>query len=323
MRNRIYAFYLRGFMKKKALVITGFSFAAITTFVLAKKVALKFASGNLGGTYYKVSRTLGSLPNLMLNVHPTAGSQENIQLVRDGKADMAFTQLDVLNILMNNDRSVRANVKVLLPVYPEEVHILASKDVKHLENITGKRVSIGEKRSGTESTARIILQTYGIAESQVVIDNSSIKDGLEKLKKGQIDVQFIVASAPVKALAELDESFADKFHLLRFRGISYGKLIRKTFGYRRGRIKKGTYKWVARRIRTISVESAIIGRSTIEDRYVEALISTVFDRRNFEELFLSHSKWKSLDMRRVRVMVRRSPRLFHAAALRAINNINN
>ena len=310
-------------MKKKALFITGFSFAAITTFVLAKRAALKFASGNLGGTYYKVSRTLGSLPNLMLNVRLTAGSQENIELVRDDKVDMAFTQLDVLNTLMNHDRSVRANVKVLLPVYPEEVHILASKDVKGLRNIVGKRVSIGEKRSGTESTARIILQTYGIAESQVVIDHSSIKEGLKKLKKGQIDVQFIVAGAPVKALAELDESFADKFHLLRFRGRSYRQLTRKTFGYRRGRIKKGTYKWVPRKIRTISVESVIIGRSTIEDLYVETLISAVFDRRNFEELFLSHSKWKSLDIHRVRLIARRSPQVFHAAALRAINNINN
>ena len=136
-------------------------------------------------------------------------------------------------------------------------------------------------------------------------------------------MQFIVAGAPVKALAELDETFADKFHLLRFRGRPYRKLTRKTFGYRRARIKKGTYKWAPRRIRTISVESAIIGRSTIEDRDVESLISAVFDRRNFEELFLSHSKWKSLDIRRVRVIVRRGPQLFHSAALRAINNINN
>ena len=290
------------------------------SFVAAEpsKLDMRMTAGNIGGTYYQIATTLNSLPGVTISVWETNGSTENINLVGQGKAELALTQLDVMQNMVAANRSLGQKVKILIPLFTEEIHIIAPKTMSKIEDLKGKKVSIGPEGSGTRATSLAILQAYGINDKSFQADGSKSKVGLDKLQKGEVDAVIIVAGAPVPMLKELDAGFGNKYHMINFRGRTYSKL-RKTTGYNMARLRKKIYKWVNRPVRTISVDSAIVAKSDLSDSNVENLIQKVFDRKNFEELFLSHEKWQELNIKNIKKRLRSEPTAFHPAALKTYN----
>ena len=88
-------------MKKHTITLLTLIIAALTliTHVSSQegaKVRLKMASGFSGGTYDKMATALSAIPGLEVSNRTTTGSEENLQLVKQKLADVAFVQTDNL-----------------------------------------------------------------------------------------------------------------------------------------------------------------------------------------------------------------------------------
>ena len=168
------------------------------------------AGGQLSGTYMTFANELAEVlddgDNLRIIPIVTYGAASNLDdLLYLRQVDVAITQADVFDYFRNQRKisnlESRVNYIVRLPV--SEVHILASTDVKTIEDLRGKKVSFGPAGSASSLTGTIVFQRLGVKVDQVLVDNAS---ALQKLKSGEIAALVRVIGKPIDFFAKIPAS---------------------------------------------------------------------------------------------------------------------
>ena len=116
----------------------------------AQEYESNIVTGGASGTYIQIGRDLAKIAadcGRTLNVKESAGSLENILAVRDRpRTQLGIAQSDVLEYVrtFQADDPVLARaargVRIMFPLYDEEVHVLARSDIADLKGLAGKRV---------------------------------------------------------------------------------------------------------------------------------------------------------------------------------------
>src|SRR4051794_27005318 len=137
----------------------------------ADSVQTAVTTGNPAGTYFRFGHDIADLAahfGVQVEVQPSAGSLENIEamLHRHG-TQLGIVQSDVLDFIASFSedqelRSTAARMRMVFPLYAEEVHLLARPEIVKLADLAGKRVAIGAPNSGTLVTATLLLETAGV-----------------------------------------------------------------------------------------------------------------------------------------------------------------
>ncbi|TBN37771.1 TAXI family TRAP transporter solute-binding subunit [Paracoccus subflavus] len=189
--------------------------------VRAQDAQLSIMTGAPSGTYIQFGRDLDRLMGQCgrsVEVVESAGSLENFLAVRQRpNTQFGIVQSDVLEYMQTfagNDPAIAraiAGVRIAFPLYEEEVHVLARRDIADLDDLAGKRVAIGVENSGTFLTASLILSLTGVEPAERLL--TAPADALPQLKAGEIDAFFYVAGAPASLYTE-GEIDAERFHLL-------------------------------------------------------------------------------------------------------------
>ncbi len=279
----------------------------------------KVATGAHGGTYYHIGKSLNNIPAFRkLIVNTTRGSVQNLQLVADGRVQLGLCQMDVLINKALKSKRMRKKVKIILPVYEEEVHIVTSKGVLGLSDLQKKRINIGASGSGTRETAKIILNELGFGKRDFYVNKSKPQLALEKIMLREIDAMFYVAGAPVEMYSSLTPLASKRVHLLSMDDGIY-KRLQKRFPYQRRAIKGGTYPWQGAEVKTVSVSSVIIGKSNLSAARVKALVKGAFARQT--ALGKAHKKWSELNKETVKQYLSKYRQYFHGAAAEAIEQL--
>ncbi len=271
-----------------------------------------FAVGFQGGTYENIVKSLDGLPSLSFKIINSQGTNDIINLINEGKAEFGMVQLDILSDVYNKEGGKNQNVKLLMPLYVEEVHLIANKKIKAVDDLKGKAVSIGAPNSGTAVTAAIILNQLGLKGSLKETAGLEPAEGLANLQDGKIDALFIVSGAPVELLAALPGEFGDKYHLLAFNNERYDKITAEKYDYQKAVIQKKDYPWLDGDVKTIAVISSFIVDKNIPDGEIDNFIKTIFS--NIEELEKKHPKWKEMDEDEIAWYLKNYPDQFHPAA---------
>jgi TRAP transporter TAXI family solute receptor len=168
------------------------------------------AGGQLSGTYMTFANELAEVlddgDNLRIIPIVTYGAASNLDdLLYLRQVDVAITQADVFDYFRNQRKisnlQNRVHYIVRLPV--SEVHILASTDVKTIEDLRGKKVSFGPAGSASSLTGTIVFQRLGVKVEQVLVDNAS---ALQKLKSGEIAALVRVIGKPIDFFAKIPAS---------------------------------------------------------------------------------------------------------------------
>jgi TRAP transporter TAXI family solute receptor len=171
---------------------------------------VRIATGSPTAVYYAIGSALArvitqDLPGTDASVLVTAASAENLQLIASGRAEVAFSQSDVLV-----SRGLPASsILALARVYDDLLHLVvrAGSPVKTLEDLRGKRVSVGAQGSGTVVTVRRLLTVAkmgGLDERQLGLDDSTAA-----LTSGEIDAFFFSGGLPVTGIRRLSVQVGD------------------------------------------------------------------------------------------------------------------
>ena len=170
-----------------------------------------FATGGTSGTYYSFGNSISdiwnsSIENMNITPISTGASAENLRLLENNEADIAFAQNDVMDYAYNGtdifNGETLTNFSAMLTLYPEVVQIAATKSsgIKTIADLKGKRVSVGDAGSGVEFNAKQILEAYGFSFDDINKSNLSFKLSSDGLKNNTLDACFIVAGIPNAAL---------------------------------------------------------------------------------------------------------------------------
>lgn len=179
----------------------------------AKKF-INIATGGTAGTYYPLGGALADIlnknvPNANASAQSTGASVANVNLLKEGKVDIAFIQNDIAYYAVNGtemfkDKKV-GNLLGLATLYPETVQIVttAKTGIKTLADVKGKRVAVGAAGSGTEANARQIMEMAGITYKDIKPQYLSFGEASSALKDGNVDVAFVTAGHPTAAIQDL------------------------------------------------------------------------------------------------------------------------
>lgn len=252
--------------------------------------ALTIATGSTEGTYFKIAQDIQQIAEkegIPVEVISTNGSFDNINLLGAGKVDLAIMQLDVLRfvaeiLLKESGLNVLQEARVVLNLYPEEIHIITKNDsIRTINDLQGKKVAVGPEKSGSALTAAVLLAGFNLEFERVF---EAPDAAVKKLGTGEIDALIFIAGAPVPAFKNLDKSF----HFVAFPPNSGLEQI-----YLQRKIEKSVYPW-AGEIQTYAVPSVIMTRNRDERDYVATLqklvLSLLINKQALDST--GHPKWK-------------------------------
>ncbi len=283
-------------MDRKWLIILVVIFLAVTSGI-SSAVDLGIITGDKQGTYFQFGLDMMKVVKqygLDLEVYNSRGSVENIYAVyKRPDIHMGIVQSDVLAFVMkvrNNAtlRRIASKVKMVFPLYNEEVHLLGRKGIQSFENLKGKIVAIGKEGSGTYMTSKLLFEVSGITPKKLL--PLGTEKALSKLKQGQVDAMFYVAGFPVRLFSE-NVSSGENLHLISITT----KSIRQF--YPGAIIPANTYSWQTETVNTVAVRAVLISFDFRRNNcdHVGRFAGLIYDNLNFLKQH-GHPKWKSVNL---------------------------
>ena len=262
---------------------------------------LTFTTGGPAGTYFGLGGVIAQKVSEVTSTKVTAitsgGSAANIDALFMGDAQLAFSQSDVLSYAYAGTRSFAdtgaiTNFSIVAPLYMEQVQIITlNPDIKTVEDLGGRAVSIGAAGSGVYFNAIDILGAYGLTESDIKPTYQSIGDSADSLKNGQIDAAFIVAGAPTTAVTDLATTKA--VNLVSLDDEHVAQLLASSPYYTKCVISKDTYN-TAEDVTTVGVGAVVLVRNDVSEDAVYAICADIFD--NAASLTSSHAKYGEVNL---------------------------
>lgn len=195
------------------------------------------ATAGTGGTYYPVGVALSTLVKVRLqpgegigmSAITSAGSGENVKLLREDQAQFAIVQglwgaYAAAGTGPLEADGPQPNMHSITMLWPnvEQFAIRAdmaeSGTASDLMNLEGRGFAIGARNSGTEGSNRHLLGGMGIDDPEAFFDVAFIgyTPSVEAFQNGQIDAVNTAAGVPTGAMTQLMATSADELELLDF-----------------------------------------------------------------------------------------------------------
>ncbi|MBR8827232.1 MAG: TAXI family TRAP transporter solute-binding subunit [Gomphosphaeria aponina SAG 52.96 = DSM 107014] len=227
---------------------------------------INIVTGSEAGEYYAIARDLEEFAlqsnlDLDIDVIPTRGSLQNIHDVFEYKSvPLGIAQSDVLaflNTFANNDEEVRRQaeaLRVVLPLYDEQVHLITRGDINSVEELSGKRISISSSGSGTSLTATTLMYQLEINPGELL--TLEVKKAIEALRQEEIDAMFYVVGIPAKVLIE-EITPEDNFQILPIALPPQPDDEFLSRLYTQATLSAETYPWQKESVETLAVKSLL------------------------------------------------------------------
>src|SRR5690625_2985405 len=151
------------------------------------------ATGGASGPYNIIATSLADVYSNTFDVNSrtqtTGASAENLNLMADGKVEMAFVMSDALSQALNGEESFSEpldGISQIATLYPNVVQIVERADagIETIEDLVGKRVAVGDQGSGVELNARALLNGHGITYDDLQADYLGYAEAADGLNAG-------------------------------------------------------------------------------------------------------------------------------------------
>lgn len=286
----------------KKLLLTA-TLAVSSMFATAQAENPKFLSmltGGTGGTYYPLGGAIAKIVSDETGIKTDAlssnASADNIIALNDGEAEIAFTQTDVAAYAIdgiNNFKDQKIEgIQALGSLYPETVQIITTEKsgIKTVNDLKGKKVSVGAPGSGTYVSAEQILEVYGLNMKDIRAQHLDFGESVGGIQDGNIDAAFITAGTPTGAVEQLTATA--KVNVLPIDGEEAKKLIDKYPFYGVETIKEGTYG-LANDVDSVAVLAMLVVQKALPEDAVYNITKAIYE--NLDKIAHAKAKEISLD----------------------------
>jgi len=276
-----------------AAIAAGAGAAAADTFV-------NVLTGGTSGVYYPMGVAISKIFTQKIagtrpSVQATKASVENLNLLQQGKGELAFTLGDSLAFAWAGDEEAGFKAKLtklrgVAAIYPNHIQIVAAKDsgIRTLADLKGKRLSVGAPKSGTELNARAILGAAGISYKDLgKLEYLPFAESVELMKNRQLDATLQSAGLGVAAIRDL--ASAVEIRIVEIPGALVDKLGAP---YVKSTIPANTYNGQTAEVASAAVVNYLATRADLPDDLVYGMTKAIFE--NLPELAASHAAAKSI-----------------------------
>ena len=306
---------ITSFLSRVASATVMLGFLTTITVQAAEDRSYLLATASTGGTYYPVGVAISTLTKVKLQ--PTqkigmsainsAGSGENIKLLRDNEVQFAILQglfgyyaWNGKGPLENDGPQKDLRSVTMLWQNVEQFTILADKTktgtIADLADLKGERLSLGKKNSGTIGSNRFLLKNLGInADEAFDLVYVGYGPSADALQNGQIAGMSTPAGAPTSAVTRAIASMGDKVKVLDFTD----EQIKQADGglnlWTRYVIAPETYPGQAKEINTIAQPNFLAVRADLDEDAVYQITKTIYENLPFLNAIHKATKVMSIE----------------------------
>jgi uncharacterized protein len=288
----------------------------ITTLSFAgDKKSYVIATASAGGTFYPVGIAISSLvnnklnnENIALSAITSAGSGENVQLLKSHEADFAILQ-GLFGLMAwqgkgKYEGKPEREMRAVTMLWENVEHFVIYSDYAKTENIIdlnnlkGERFSIGKRGSGTETSGITILSALGFdVKKDFEFEHLGYSTSATAMQDKRILGMNIPAGPPVSAITQ---AFAvigsDKVTILNFSDEQI-KIIKAQYPvWSRFIIPAETYPGQLKDINTIAQPNFLAVRPDISDDDVYQLLEAIYS--NLDYLHKMHKATEAIKLDR-------------------------
>ncbi|AXH08771.1 hypothetical protein CP960_05405 [Malaciobacter halophilus] len=284
------------------LVLIIASFYITSKFVKpAPKKEITIATGSKTGNYYKTALIYKKLleeEKVKVNIITSKGSVENITLLHENKADVAFIQNGTIT---TNDTK---NIKSIASIYYEPLWVFYRNEgykIDYIIQLITKRINIGQEGSGTHDLTSKILKDNGLSKQNATILNYSNEEAKKLLLAKKIDAMFAVTSHNSQIVKELLEN--PNINVLSFKR---AKAYSRKYSYLDSlTLYEGTldlYKNLPdENINLLATTANLVVKSDFSQELIRILLKKVKEVHNKKELFSKQGEFPNLKNMKLQV----------------------
>ena len=258
-------------------------------------------TGGTSGVYYPLGVALtkiyaDKIPDARTTVQSTKASVENLNLLQQGRGEVGFSLGDSVAAAWAGDeeagfKSKLSKIRGMAAIYPNYIQIVARGDsgIKTLEDLKGKRVSVGAPRSGTELNARAILKAAGMSyEDFGKVEYLPFAESVELVKNRQIDATLQSAGLGVASIRDL--AATNPITIVPIPADVVEKVGNPV--YVAETIPAGTYDGQTKDVPTAAVVNFLVTHSGVSDDLVYQMTKSMYE--NLDALAAAHATAKDI-----------------------------
>jgi len=258
-------------------------------------------TGGTSGVYYPLGVALSEIygkgiQGSRTQVQATKASVENLNLLQQGKGEIAFALGDSVQLAWEGNTEAGYPGKLdklrgVAAIYPNYIQIVAAAEsgIKSLADLKGKSLSVGAPASGTELNARAIFAAAGMKyEDLGKIEYLPFAESVELIKNRQLDATLQSAGLGVASIRDLATSL--KINVV---AVPEADVTKIGAPYLSVIIPAGTYDGQEADVQTAAVGNFLITHEGVSEETVYQMTKQLFE--NLPQLVAAHAAAKAID----------------------------
>lgn len=289
--------------KRFSLMAAAAAIVTASTAAVAAPTFINVLTGGTSGVYYPIGVALSQLygsniQDAKTSVQATKASVENLNLLAAGRGELAFALGDSVadaweGVADAGFQKPLKSIRAIAGIYPNYIQIVASAEsgIKTLEDLKGKRISVGAPKSGTELNARAIFKAAGLSYKDMgSVEYMPFAESVELIKNRQLDATLQSSGLGQAAIRDLASTMKLNF-------VSVPADVVTKIGnpvYQAMNIPKETYDGQTEDVPTVAIMNILVTREKVDDETAYQMTKLMFE--NLPRLANSHSAAKDIKL---------------------------
>ena len=235
--------------------------------------------------------------NIQITAEASSGGSDNLRYTQDGVFQISTASSTAAYQAVHGEGDFKGevfdNVKGWIPFYLSYVMIVVpdESNIKRLNDLRGKRVSVGARGSGAEVICHAMFNGAGITYADFKPYFLSTADSNEALIDGTIDVTILATGVPTPALMEL--MAMKKIRIIAIPEEEAAEIAKDTAFLSAGSIPAGTYEGINYDIPTLQSSTIAYISTEVDETIVYDMTKCIWE--HLDELADVHISQKNLN----------------------------
>jgi len=252
-------------------------------------------TATVGGAYYPIGVAIATISksqlqrehNISLSAISSAGSLENVKLLRDNEAQFGLIQGAFAAWAWNGEGPIRnpqKGMRSVAAMWFNVEHFILDSDyvtsgtVSDLADLGGERFVLGARNSGAEQTGRYILELLGIDyEKSMSMAYMGYDSSAQAMQDGNVVGANIPAGAPASAITQAIAQMGDGVTLLTFTQEQLDKLNSRYPLWDWYEFAPDTYPGQTEAIMSIASPNVLVVRDDVPEESVYQITKMIWE----------------------------------------------
>ena len=258
----------------------------------SQQAFLSIATGGTGGVYYPYGGGLAKLisekiPGVQATAEVTGASVDNLKLLQQGRADLAFTLADTLSEAVKGTGPFAGTgavpAQTIAMLYQNFTHIVTidGSGITSVRDLRGRSVSVGSPGSGTELIASRVLEAAGLdAHKDIQRQTLGVAESVNALKDGKLDAFFWSGGLPTPAVQDLASTSGIRVRLLP--NAEFAAALTKKYGpglYGEAMVPERSYRGLLEAVPVITVGNLLVAAPGMPETLAHDITKLMFDEQ--------------------------------------------